>query len=180
MKRLTSEEVRVDESVDRYLGPLADLEGMKPKLLDLILNGPVLNGVSKDVLRQIIRQLYSALAAYEDTGLEPEEVDKLTKDWSDLCTVLGECGGVDVLQELAEANKEGRLFLLPLEPGRSMLCQEHLERPWVMKNVAPCVQYQSSVGIVFYMRYNVFRGLVEHGKITPLSPEGEKTLEAMK
>ena len=76
MKRLTSEEVRVDESVDRYLGPLADLEGMKPKLLDLILNGPVLNGVSKDVLRQIIRQLYSALAAYEGTGLEPEEVDK--------------------------------------------------------------------------------------------------------
>lgn len=180
MKRLTSEEVRVDESVDRYLGPLADLEGMKPKLLDLILNGPVLNGVSKDVLRQIIRQLYSALAAYEDTGLEPEEVDKLTKDWSDLCTVLGECGGIDVLQELAEANKEGRLFLLPLEPGRSMLCQEHLERPWVMKNVAPCVQYQSSVGIVFYMRYDVFRGLVEHGKITPLSPEGEKTLETMK
>lgn len=180
MKRLTSEEVRVDESVDRYLGPLADLEGMKPKLLDLILNSPVLNGVSKDVLRQIIRQLYSALAAYEDTGLEPEEVDKLTKDWSDLCTVLGECGGIDVLQELAEANKEGRLFLLPLEPGRSMLCQEHLERPWVMKNVAPCVQYQSSVGIVFYMRYDVFRGLVEHGKITPLSPEGEKTLEAMK
>lgn len=44
MKRLTNEEVRVDESVDRYLGPLADLEGMKPKLLDLVLNGPVLNG----------------------------------------------------------------------------------------------------------------------------------------
>ena len=38
MKRLTNEEVRVDESVDRYLGPLADLEGMKPKLLDLILD----------------------------------------------------------------------------------------------------------------------------------------------
>lgn len=49
-----------------------------------------------------------------------------------------------------------------------------------MKNVAPCVQYQSSVGIVFYIGYDVFRGLVEHGKITPLSPEGEKTLEAMK
>lgn len=180
MKRLTSEEVRVDESVDRYLGPLADLEGMKPKLLDLILNGPVLNGVSKDVLRQIIRQLYSALAAYEGTGLEPEEVDKLTKDWSDLCTVLGECGGIDALRELAKANKEGRLFLLPLEPGRSMLCQEHFERPWVMKNVAPCVQYQSSVGIVSYIGYDVFRGLVEHGKITSLSPEAEKTLEAMK
>lgn len=82
------------------------------------------------------------------------------------------------LRELAEVDREGRLFLLPLEPGRSMFC--HFERPWVMKNVAPCVQYQSSVGIVFYMGYDVFRGLVEHGKITPLSPEGEKALDAMK
>lgn len=122
---------------------------------------------------------WSRLAAYEDTGLEPDEVNALQKDWSDLCTVIGECGGIDRLRELAEADKEGRLFLLPLEPGRSMLCQEHFERPWVMKNVAPCVQYQSSVGIVFYMGYDVFRGLVEHGKITPLSPEGEKSLEAM-
>lgn len=69
MERLTNEEVRVDESMDRYLGPRSVLEGMKPKLLDLVLNGPVLNSVSKAALRQIIRQLYSALAAYEDTGL---------------------------------------------------------------------------------------------------------------
>jgi hypothetical protein len=116
VKRLTSEEVRVDESVDRYLGPLADLEGMKPKLLDLILNGPVLNGVSKDVLRQIIRQLYSALAAYEDTRLEPEEVDTLIKDWSDLCTIVGECGGISRVRVLAEADKEGRLVVLPVKP----------------------------------------------------------------
>lgn len=127
MKRLTSEEVRVDESVDRYLGPLADLEGMKPKLLDLILNGPVLNGVSKDVLRQIIRQLYSALAAYEGTGLEPEEVDKLTKDWSDLCTVLGECGGIDTLRELAEANKDGRLVVLPRKTRQSVFLEQYPE-----------------------------------------------------
>lgn len=127
MKRLTSEEVRVDESVDRYLGPLADLEGMKPKLLDLILNGPVLNGVSKDVLRQIIRQLYSALAAYEGTGLEPEEVDKLTKDWSDLCTVLGECGGIDALRELAKANKDGRLVVLPRKTRQSVFLEQYPE-----------------------------------------------------
>lgn len=120
------------------------------------------------------------LAAYEDTGLTPEEVSTLVKDWIDLCTIVGECGGISRVRVLDEADKEGRLFLLPLEPGRSMLCQEHFERPWVMKNVVPCVQYQSSVGIVFYMGYDVFRGLVEHGKITPLSPEGEKTLEEMK
>lgn len=113
MERLTSAEVRVDASVDGMIGPLVDLTNLKPKLLNMILNGPTLNGVSKDMLRQIIRQLYSELAAYEDTGLEPEEVDKLAKDWNDLCTVLGECGGIDALRELAEADKEGRLVVLP-------------------------------------------------------------------
>lgn len=121
------------------------------------------------------------LAAYEDTELTPAEVLSMSGEWCAMMTALNSIGGgYTRLRELAEADKEGRLFLLPLEPGRSMLCQEHFERPWVMKNVAPCVQYQSSVGIVFYMGYGVFRGLVEHGKITPLSPEGEKALEAMK
>ena len=139
---------------------------------------------------------WSRLAAYEDTGLTPEEINDLAsvreispeaeyainKHADNIIERLDklrhQTDDDARLRELAEADKEGRLFLLPLEPGRSMLCQEHFERPWVMKNVAPCVQYQSSVGIVFYMGYDVFRGLVEHGKITPLSPEGEKALEA--
>lgn len=83
----------------------------------------------------------------------------------------------DRLLELAKADEDGRLFLLPMEPGRSMLCQECFERPWVMKNVTLCVQYKSSAGIIFYMGYDVFRGLVECGRITPLSQEGEETLE---
>lgn len=83
----------------------------------------------------------------------------------------------DRLLELAKADEDGRLFLLPLEPGRPMLCQEYFERPWVMKNVTLCVQYKSSAGIIFYMGYDVFRGLVECGRITPLSQEGEETLE---
>ncbi len=126
-----------------------------------------------------ISVLQDRLAAYEDTHMMPSDVTSMRMDMAIIAALFN---GVDVdrMKELAEADKEGRLFFLPLEPGRSMLCQEHFERPWVMKNVAPCVQYQSSVGIVFYMGYDVFRGLVEHGKITPLSPEGEKTLEATK
>ena len=50
----------------------------------------------------------------------------------------------DRLLELAKADEDGRLFLLPMKPGRPMLCQEYFERPWVMKNVTLCVQYQSS------------------------------------
>lgn len=57
------------------------------------------------------------LAAYEDTGLTPEEVSALVKDWSDLCTIIGECGGIDRLRELAEADKDGRLVVLPCKVG---------------------------------------------------------------
>lgn len=57
------------------------------------------------------------LAAYEDTGLEPAEVSALVKDWSDLCTIVGECGGIDSLRELAEADKDGRVVMLPCKVG---------------------------------------------------------------
>lgn len=60
---------------------------------------------------------WSRLAAYEDTGLEPDEVNALQKDWSDLCTVIGECGGIDRLRELAEADKAGRLVVVPATRG---------------------------------------------------------------
>lgn len=207
MKRLTNASVRVDESTGKYLAPLVDIEGMKPRLLDLILNGPTLNGVQKDVLRQIIRQLYTRLAMYEDAKeagrlvviprwkneeerLERRRLMRIMADGAIdrlMENPLKEENGPDIaelrvvntdrLLELAKADEDGRLFLLPLEHGRSMLCQEYFERPWVMKNVTLCVQYQSSTGIIFYMGYDVFRDLVERGRITPLSPEGEKTLE---
>ena len=133
MKRLTNEAVRVDESVDRYLGPLADLEGMKPKLLALILNGPVLHGVSKDVLRQIIRQLYSALAAYEDTGMTPESVEALKLSMMGKAIAeIKEFNGlpVDRLRELADADKDDRLVVLPCKVGDGLwtFCSHPVEQ----------------------------------------------------
>ena len=56
------------------------------------------------------------LAAYEDSELEPEEVSALVKDWSDLRTIIGECGGIDRLRELAEADKDERVVVLPVKP----------------------------------------------------------------
>ena len=129
------------------------------------------------------RKVWVRLAAYEETGLTPERCAEFARaDAEGRYIVMrdAEQEGVARLRELAEADKDGRLFILPLEPGRSMLYQEDFERPWVMKNVAPCVQYQSSAGIIFFMRYYTFSRLVENGRITPLLPEGEKTLEAMK
>ena len=141
MKRLTSEEVRVDESVDRYLGPLADLEGMKPKLLDLILNGPVLNGVSKDVLRQIIRQLYSALAAYEDTGITAEEITA-TASLPMFVKVASAALGTtpDRLRELADADKDGRLAVLPCKVGDTLWVTGRDNVPREMELEAPDIR----------------------------------------
>lgn len=56
-----------------------------------------------------ISVLQDRLAAYEDTELTPEEVSALIKDWIHLCTTIRECGGIDRLRELAEADKDGRL-----------------------------------------------------------------------
>lgn len=51
------------------------------------------------------------LAEYEDTELTPEEVSALVKDWSDLRTIVGECGGIDRVRALAEADRAGRLVV---------------------------------------------------------------------
>lgn len=57
------------------------------------------------------------LREYLDTELTPEEVPELVKDWSDLYTIVGECGGLDRVRALAEADKDGRLVVLPCKAG---------------------------------------------------------------
>lgn len=67
--------------------------------------------------RSIPVERFLRLAAYEDSELEPEEVSELIKDWIRLCTTIRECGGIDRLRELAEADKNGRLVVLPCKPS---------------------------------------------------------------
>lgn len=174
MKRLTNEEVRVDESVDKYLGPLADLEGMKPKLLDLILNGPALNGVSKDVLRQIIRQLYSALAAYENTGITAEEITA-TASLPMFVKVASAALGTtpDHLRELAEADKDGRVVVLPCKVGDTV----YLIVTKRAKVYMPEFRFIKKSKLTFL---NMERILQDFGKTVFLTREAaEKALEGM-
>ena len=175
MKRLTNEEVRVDESVDRYLGPLADLEGMKPKLLDLILNGPVLNGVSKDVLRQIIRQLYSALAPYEDTGITAEDITAAVSIPMFVKVTSAALGTTpDRLRELAEADKDGRLVVLPCKVGDTV----YLIVTKRARNYTPEFRFVKKSRLTFL---NMERILQDFGKEAFLArEEAKKALEAMK
>jgi hypothetical protein len=120
------------------------------------------------------------LADYEDTELTPEEVSSLVKDWSDLCTIVGECGGLDRVRALAEADRDGRVVVLPFTSGRTLLCKENIDSPRLMKDVELAIRYCSSCGILFHMDYNIFCDLVKHGRITAVSEEAEKALEAKK
>lgn len=127
--------------------------------------------------------LVERLAAYEDTGLEPESVEALKLSMmGKAISEITEFDGlpIDRLRELAEADKAGRLVVLPFTSGRTLLCEENIDSPRLMKDVELAIRYCSSCGIVFYMGYNVFCDLVKHGRITAVSEETEKALEAMK
>lgn len=80
------------------------------------------------------------------------------------------------LRELAEADRDGRLVVLPFTSGRTLLCKENIDSLRLMKDVELAIRYCSSCGIVFHMGYNVFCDLVKHGRITAVSEEAEKAL----
>lgn len=127
------------------------------------------------------KQVWERLKAYEDTGLEPGEVHSMWGEWNAMMSVLNSIGGgYDRLRELAEADKDGRLVVLPFTSGRTLLCKENIDSLRLMKDVDLAIRYCSSCGIVFHMGYNVFCDLVKHGRITAVSEEAEKALEAMK
>lgn len=78
--------------------------------------------------------LFYRLAAYEDTGLEPEEI--ITgKELAEIACGLEqlkkyqELGNVDRLRELAEADKEKRCVVLPCKVGDIVFC---LVPQWVI------------------------------------------------
>ena len=80
------------------------------------------------------------LADYEDTGLTPEEVSTLVKDWSDLRTIVGECGGIDRLRKLAEADRAGRLVVLPCKVGETLWVTGRDNVPREMELEAPDIR----------------------------------------
>lgn len=84
---------------------------------------------------------WSRLAAYEDTGLTPEEVAALVKDWSDLCTIVGECGGISRVRVLAEADKDGRLVVLPCKVGQRVFALLDTD-----KHISECEVKQIGMG----------------------------------
>ena len=102
MERLTRSNINVDPDTDRFLhatigGKEIDWKQNRDSTLNVLINGPTSNGFGKDIFRTMVRDLYGRLKAYED--------------------IAELCGGFDRLRELAEADKDGRVLILPCKLG---------------------------------------------------------------
>ena len=121
MERLTSPNINVDPGTDRFLhaaigGKEIDWKQIWDTTLNVLINGPTSNGFCKDIFRKMARDLYGRLKAYEDTGLEPGAVETVklalaAKHMVDLETLNNT--PISRLVELAEADKDGRVIILP-------------------------------------------------------------------
>lgn len=94
---------------------------------------------TKYTSRHTFQEVVARLAAYEDTGLEPEDIDALRKREQGLAELLVQvsCGcavSYTRLTELAQAEKDGRLGVLPLGKARwikEILAErEHQDKKW--------------------------------------------------
>lgn len=125
MERLTRPNLNVDQDTDRFLhaaigGKEIDWKQSRDSTLNVLINGPTSNGFGKDIFRKMARDLYGRLKAYEDTGLEPEAVETVklalaAKHLVDLETLNNT--PISRLVELVEADKDGRVLILPCKLG---------------------------------------------------------------
>lgn len=102
MERLTRPNINVALDTDRFLhaaigGKEIEWKQFRDSTLNVLINGPTSNGFSKDIFRKMARDLYGRLKAYED--------------------IAELCGGFDRLRELADADKDGRVVVLPCKVG---------------------------------------------------------------
>lgn len=82
MDRLTRPNIDTDQTTVRFMDAEVKIQGIGDKLLELILNGPTINGIKKDTLRHMVRQLYAELKRYEDLDMTPEDIDQTMLNFS--------------------------------------------------------------------------------------------------
>ena len=77
--------------------------------------------IDKDPV-SIIQRLCNRLAAYEDTGLMPEEIADFMKRWEQAVEIGGmlKKHGIDHIRDIIQAEQDGRLVVLD-EPMRPMV-----------------------------------------------------------
>lgn len=123
------------------------------------------------------------LAAYEDTGLEPGEVHSMQGEWSVMMAALNSIGGgYTRLRELAEADRDGRVVVLPCKVG-DVVYGFHGEKT-ILPMVAKWIETNTD-GWCIAVQYTPmpprFYRFYDFGKTVFLTrEEAEKALEARK
>mgnify|MGYP000970740375 CR=1 FL=1 len=84
---------------------------------------------------------WERLAAYEDTGLTPQEVLSMKFEWCAMMDALNSIGGgYTRLRELAEADRDGRLVVLPCKVGDTVWVTGRDNVPREMELEAPDIR----------------------------------------
>lgn len=142
-----------------------------------------LHGMGPTMLREIREKMArperrdaEELAAYRATGLTPEEVAGMLNE-KVILRLTAQADGIteDRLRELIQAEKDGRLVVLPFQQGKTLVARDFPERMQLMKNVRLAVAYDSC-GIIFHYPFNTFVQNVESGCIFQVSEEAENML----
>lgn len=124
----------------------------------------------------------SLLRKYLDTGMTPEEVLSMSAEWCAMMSVLNAIGSYDRLRELAEADRAGRLVVLPCKVG-DVVYGFHGEKTilpmvakWIETNTDGwCIAAQYTPMAPKFYRFSDF------GKTVFLTrEEAEKALEELK
>ena len=98
-------------------------------------------------------RLKDRLAAYEETELTPEEVLSMKFEWCAMMDALNSIGGgYTRLRELAEADRDGRLVVLPCKVGDTV---------WITGSVRRL--YSEKVRTFFCGDPNYSRGMADNG-----------------
>ena len=133
MERLTRPNLNVDQDTDRFLhaaigGKEIDWKQSRDSTLNVLINGPTSNGFGKDIFRKMARDLYGRLKAYEDTGWTPEMLRKMGENAGHLWDFAQAAENMTVgrLKELAEADKDGRVVVLPCKVGDTVYMIERI------------------------------------------------------
>lgn len=158
MERLTEE---------KQIGPWASLKDKAEAIPGAFANYDCLMAHMTAVTR---------LKAYEDTGLMPDEIRAMQEEHFSGLEMAKLHSALMELKKYQEADKDGRLVVLPCKPDGSMLDTSDPERPEIMKRIHFAVAYVCG-GIVFHQPYSIFLENVAAGYIRPLNEEAEKALE---
>lgn len=122
MERLTRPDVDVTEYADKFLntrlkGKEIDWKRTNDAGIDLLINAITCDEFSKDVFRQMARDLYGRLKQFEDAVQTPENFYKMYGEFCLLESALKNYGSHARMKELAEADKDGRVVVLPCKVG---------------------------------------------------------------